>query len=110
MADVSGDIGELRQRITIQSATRARDAHGQWVNTYATLVSRWAEVIPLDGRELEKAKALDASVTHRVKMRYYASLTPRMRIVHKTRTLEVVSVLNTDERRIRTVAYCVEAV
>jgi head-tail adaptor len=43
---------------------------------------------------LESAEALEARLTHEVRIRYIEGVTPKMRIIHGTRALEIVSVAN----------------
>jgi SPP1 family predicted phage head-tail adaptor len=105
--------GRRRNRVMVTPPTPALDEMHQVIPTYnvANATPCWAEITPLLGGELEKAKALSADVTHRVKLLYYAaSVNPRTRIEHRGRTLEVVAALNTDERNRELVCMCKEDV
>lgn len=101
--------GLLRHRVTIQVATEVNTT-GSVSRTWADLTTVSASVEPLTGREFMEAQQLGGQVSHRVTMRYYSALTVRHRITHDGRTLNIVAVLNPDERNIETVAMCKEAV
>jgi SPP1 family predicted phage head-tail adaptor len=92
-------IGALRHQVTIQSYTKSRDSYGGEVETWTDLhTGVWASVEPLIGREYLAAKQVQAEVSHKVRMRYIAGLLPAMRIVWGTRTFEIESILNVQER------------
>ena len=90
--------GWLRHRITIQKLTETRSASGAVVNSWSTHVSAWASIEPLKGQEYLAAKAQDASVDLRVRMRYQAGVTQKMRVLYGSRVFEIVSVINSLEK------------
>jgi len=106
--------GKLRFRVNIQRVTQTVDAVGQPGESWATLATVWADINSYsslaNGREFTQADAIAANVSHIVKMRYYAGLTPKDRIQYGSRIFEIVSLANTDERNRETVAYVLEAV
>lgn len=96
------DIGRMRQKITIQTPTRTRDAGGGLVTSWGTFATCWAQVEPLTGNESLTAERIDADVTHRVRCRYLdvAGITPDMRIKldnESDRILDITSVINLKE-------------
>ena len=58
----------------------------------------WAAVLPMTGREYEEAQKLRAETTYKVITRYFPNITADMKILHRERVLDIVSVLNIDER------------
>lgn len=100
--------GELRYFITIQQRSVTRDDFGAESATWSTFSSVWAKVSPLSGREMEHAQAIHSDTTHQVTIRYLAGVTPEMRIQHDSRTLEILSVRNIDERNIQLGLLCRE--
>ena len=90
--------GRLRHKVSIQSATEARDAHGGVTRSWSESASVWASIEPLSGRELSEARQIAAETTHRIRLRYLSSLAPDQRIVHDSRTFEIVSIANVEER------------
>lgn len=98
--------GDMRQRVQIQSFTgEAQDTTGDttpsWLDDtkWTTLATRWACVEGLQGREWFEARQEVAEVTHRIRMRYLASVTPRMRIVWGSKTLQIKSATDPDGRK-----------
>lgn len=92
--------GKLRHVITIEQPT---DGHGATYNegtlTFADLYANIrAAVIPLTGKELFGQSKVEAGVSHRVEMRYRPDITPKCRVQFKGRTLEIVSIINLEER------------
>lgn len=102
--------GKLRHFVRIQNATASQDAYGDTTDTFADVDEVYASIEPLQGAELFAAQQVDPSVSYRVRMRYTDEVTPQTRIVHGTRTLEVVSVMDREERHIELELLCKEAV
>ena len=100
--------GELRHRVTIQENTPARDSLGQAVSSWTDLEKRWAQVLPLAGRELEIARQVNAQISHQITMRHGSSVTAEHRIKYGSRTFNVNSVVTEGERDRRTVCMCTE--
>jgi SPP1 family predicted phage head-tail adaptor len=90
--------GTLRRQITIQSRSSTPDTFGQSVRTWSNLVTTWADIEPLSGRELEVARAVQPEVTHQVTIRYRTGLTDVMRIVYQGRYFNINSILDVGMR------------
>lgn len=90
--------GDLRQRITIQDKSAARDSFGQEEITWVEFDVVWAEVEPLTGREFLDAKMVTAEVTTRIKIRHLDGVSPEMRVVFGAKIYDVLSVLHIKER------------
>ena len=90
--------GRLRHRITIQTFTTTKDEFGQPVETWDTFDTVWASVEPLTGREYFQAQQTQAEISYRVRIRYLSGVEPTMRVIHGSRTLEILAVLNAEER------------
>ena len=101
--------GELRQRITFQQPVKAEDGYGGHVVTWANLVSVWARVEPISGREYFEAHKIQAEVTHRVKVRWLVTVNKSMRILYGERVLEIESIIDIDERRKFLEIFCRES-
>ena len=102
--------GQLGTRVAIQIATETRDDQGGFAEQWATLRTRWAKVEPLQGRELLAAQQIEARVTHRVTLRYFAGLTPGHRFLVGTRVLAIVNVLDLEEYHVVHQCLCMEVV
>lgn len=86
--------GKLKHRISLQSATTAKNTFGEDVQTWATYATVWAEVTPLNGRELLYAQQASSETSYRVSIRYNSSVAPTNRLVWGSKTLEVTAVIN----------------
>ncbi|MCB9949580.1 MAG: phage head closure protein [Planctomycetaceae bacterium] len=100
--------GKLRHLVTIQRRTLSRDAVGQQTESWADLGTTWASVMPTGGTEREYAKQLVSETTHKVVMRYFDGLTSKDRIIHNSRTLNIINIINVDERNIEQQIMCKE--
>ena len=88
--------GRLRHQVKIQVPVHpdAWSSDESWVD-YATV---WASIEPLRGTEFFAARQTNAEVSGKVVMRYLAGVKPDMRILHGSRTFEIVSVVDVEER------------
>jgi SPP1 family predicted phage head-tail adaptor len=90
--------GELTQRISFQrDESTTVDDYGQVTRSWNTYYTTWASVRPLSGREQEQGMARQASISHRVRIRFKADILHGDRISMGSRTLEIVSIRNIDE-------------
>jgi SPP1 family predicted phage head-tail adaptor len=92
------DAGKLRERVTIQQASESRTAMGEVVQSWATYSERWASVEGISSRELLQMGQAQTEASHRVRLRYVDGLTASMRLQWRGRTLEIVSLLEHDNR------------
>lgn len=94
-------IGQLRERVTIQSLTESgsgTDVSVSW-DTWASLPSGcWAQVVPLSATERMQAQALNSNAAYRVIVRYVSGLTPAMRAVWDSKTLQIHGVTKINGR------------
>lgn len=102
--------GTMRHQITIQRATVTRDTFGAEVETWEELATVWAAVEPLSGRELIAAAAATADLSTRVRIRYRVGIKPTDRVVYGDRTLEILTVIDLDERHREMHLMCREVV
>jgi len=103
------DLGKMRERVTVQQATERRNSLGETTLEWATYATRWASVQGVSSREALELGQVDVSVTHRVRMRYVDGMTQNMRLLWRGRVLEIVSLLEYDNRS-EHVAICEESV
>jgi SPP1 family predicted phage head-tail adaptor len=92
------DPGKLRERVTVQVASGATNTLGETVLTWADSSAVWASVEGVSAREALIAGQQDTSVTHKVRMRYLPGLTSQHRFSWRSRTLEIVSLLEHGNR------------
>jgi len=92
------EIGDMRHRITFQKPVETPDEHKGHTVSWQDMITAWASVEPLSGREYFYAHQIQAEVTHRVKTRYRQDITVKMRIKHRDRVLEIESIIDLKER------------
>ncbi|EKO4983782.1 phage head closure protein [Escherichia coli] len=73
--------GRLRDMVTVQNFTTARDTSGQLVETWTNGATIWAEVKGISGRELIAAGAETSQATIRVWTRFRRDLTAASRLI-----------------------------
>jgi len=98
--------GALDQRIVIERLVEGYDELGQPINDWLPIVTTWAEVSPLVGREYLAAAALVSEVTARVRMRFRPGITAADRIVHEGTTYGITSVADVHSSRRELVLMC----
>ena len=94
------DAGILRDRVTVQQATENRNSIGESILSYSTFAEVSASVQGVSAREFLLAGQQQVEVSHRVKMRYLTGLTPQMRLSWRGRTLEIISILEHENRSV----------
>lgn len=90
--------GAMRHRITFQRPLKTPDGYKGHTVKWQDMVTVWASVNPLSGREYFYSHQIKAEVTHRVKIRYREGITEKMRIKHLDRVLAIESILDLQER------------
>ena len=86
--------GKLDQRVTLERQSRVLGPLGQPVNAWAPLMTVWAAVEPLVGREYLAAQAAQSEVTARVTMRYRTGITAQDRVIHNGTTYGIESLVD----------------
>lgn len=102
------DIGSLRDRVTVQIASGSTNTLGETVLSWSNSTAVWANVEGVSASEALTAGQQDVSITHRVRIRYLPGLTQNMRFAWRSRTLEIVSLLEQDNRTVHE-AICTES-
>lgn len=100
--------GRLDKRVTLQSATTARDGHGQPLETWSDIATVWAAIDPIRGREYFAAQQFAAETTHKVTIRHRSGISPKNRVLFGSRVFRIESVINPHERGERLELMCVE--
>lgn len=106
---MSLDIGKLRHRIELQNYTTVRKG-GQKVKTWSTYDTVWAWIRPMSGKEQLSAKQVTAEITHKVTIRYHATIAVTDKIKFGTRYFDINFIGNYDERNIYMEIMCKEKV
>ena len=92
------DAGKLRERVTVQIASGSTNTMGETVLSWSNSTAVWASVEGVSARESLVNAQQEVAVTHRVRLRYLPGLTQNMRFSWRSRTLEIVSLLEHGNR------------
>ncbi len=92
-------IGALRHRLLLEASTPTADGAGGAELSWSPLAYVWAEIEPRAGREAVGADAVEARVTHAIRLRHRAGLSPAMRFREDTRVFAIRAVLAIGTRR-----------
>ena len=90
--------GELRERVTVQVASGTTNALGETVLSWSDSSAVWASVEGVSAREALLAGQQETTVSHRIRLRYLPGLTQQMRFSWRGRTLDIISLLEHNNR------------
>lgn len=83
------NAGELTERITIEQPAKGQNDVGETTLTWSTYATVWAKVQSLAGREAERYGEIVGFSGHKVTIRALPGVSTSMRVVYRSRTLEV---------------------
>lgn len=90
--------GMYRHRVTINEKNVTQNATGEETISWALVGEYWASVEPLLGREFVEMRQAQAEITHRIRMRPQSGLHPAMQAVFDGREMDILSVIEVNER------------
>lgn len=102
------NIGKLRHRVIIKDFTTAADGTGQPINTFSTLATVWGRVSPKSGSEFVNEGASKIQRVYDVVIRYTGDINETYKLEHKTKTLNIQSIVNVDDKDCVMKLICVE--
>lgn len=88
----------MRRVITIRSMTRTPDGMGGYTETPTDVTNIPARIVPLEGRELTQAMQTGMQRPHRIEIRYRTGMTGAKTIIYDTRSFDVKSVQDPEEK------------
>ena len=92
--------GQLDQRVVIERRTGATNDWGEPLpDSWLPIVTTWAAVEPLVGREYIAAGALLSEVTARISLRYRPGITAADRVIHDGKVYGITSVADVHSSR-----------
>lgn len=92
------NTGDMRHRVQIQQRIETPNEFGEPVVNWNTIATRWGAIEPLTAKELIAAQQVQSDVSHKIRMRYYAGLTPKMRLVKGVRVFNIDGRFNPSEQ------------
>ena len=102
--------GRLRHRMWLKEPTHTSDGMGANTTTWGTVEVFWGSVEPLRGREWIASGLENSEVSGKIVRRYKSGITPDMIVTFDSRTFQIVSVINVDERNVEQQLMVVEKV
>jgi len=88
----------LGERVTIQAPTEIRSPMGEVTLSWASAGTVWAYVEGMASRDILQAQQANVVATHKIIIRYKASVTIQHRIVWRGKTMEIASVTERQNR------------
>lgn len=88
------NAGKLKTKILIEQITETANEYGELIKTWSTFATAWADIRPLVGREYYTSKQIDAEVTTKIRIRYIAGITPKMRVNNSGQLFDIQAVIN----------------
>lgn len=85
-------------KVTIQQPTTTKGSKGQDLDSWSAYKSWFAKMRPFSGRERFQAMQTGATVDYEFTGRWVSGVTAKMRILFGTRTFDISSVSNVDEK------------
>ena len=94
--------GTLRHIVNIeQPVAGAADSYGNTRSTWTAVASNLrASISPVKSREVFAGDKVQTLATHSIVIRYTSGITAKMRVVFGSRTFNIQSIINDDERNI----------
>lgn len=92
-------IGDLRQRLVLETADRVGDGAGGAAETWVEVAQVWALVRPLSGQERVESDGISGRVSHEVWLRYRDGVEPEMRFRLGVRLFDIRASIDVEERR-----------
>jgi len=82
----------------VQIASGTNNTLGETVLAWSNSTAVWASVEGVSAREVLSFGQQETSITHKVRLRYLPGLTQQMRFAWRSRTLDIVSLLEHGNR------------
>lgn len=98
------------KKVTIKSLSTTQDDYGQPLNEYVDVVTCWASVEPLIGREYYAAEQVQAEAKIKVRTEFIPGIKENMVVFYGDRKFEIVSVINPKEQNRELLLMCKELI
>lgn len=105
-------IGRRRERVSLQTRTSTADGIGGQTVSWSTVLTTWAGVTPLDGRDQEAIEGGQVTVSQNyhldLRYRHTTKPSPPMRVLWRGKTLEIRTVVDDEPMRRRIIVQAAE--
>lgn len=102
------NIGEYRHRISIQGNALVADGEGGFTEGWADLSTVWAKITAVQARQQYQFNSVGVEATHRFEVRGSVVVNEKNQIKFGTRTFEIKTIEDIQERGIVKVITCRE--
>lgn len=102
--------GGLREPLVFQRRQTQSDGMGGTDLDWVTLFSTKGDVRPLSGREYLMGMQREASVSHRIFIRYREDLLPSDRVTMRGKPMQIIAIINVEMRNRWLELQCLEGV
>mgnify|MGYP003674173691 CR=1 FL=1 len=92
-------VGEMRNRVVLQTLGGSTDAGGGQSTSYSTATTVWAKVENLSGSESIFGDQLRATSNYRFTIRYYSALTEKYRLTFNSKNFNITQIRDIEEGR-----------
>jgi SPP1 family predicted phage head-tail adaptor len=90
-------IGEMRNRITVQTLSGGTDSGGGQVTSYGSDVTVWAKVENLSGTQSSFGDQIQDRANYRFTIRFLSAITAKHRISYNSKTFNIQHITSVDE-------------
>ncbi len=90
--------GDLRHRVTIESAARTSDDAGGSTTEWQTVAEVWAAIWPRTVAEAFVLDRIAGTASHDIWIRYRSDVTPDMRIRFGDRIFDILGAIDVEDR------------
>jgi SPP1 family predicted phage head-tail adaptor len=91
-------IGEMRERVVLQSPTLTSDSRGGASESWSTVATVWAKIEPKSASQVLFSQQLQHRITHKFTIRYRSDVLSTWRITFDSRTFHIQGVRDLMER------------
>lgn len=104
------NIGDLNRKISFLTTTEGTNEAGDTILVPAVFQTALAAVSPIVGRDYFEAKKYQSELTYVITVRYFAGITPDMKIQFQDRILLIQDIFNVLEKNEFLEIVCIERV
>jgi len=110
-SDLRVMCGKMRHSLNVKTVSSTQETTlGSWNQSTLAATTRWCSVEPIGGRERLRAGQLVPEATHIIRTRYNTEIVPSCIMVWGSRTFEILSVVNVEERNMVLEMLCKELI
>ena len=102
-------IGQRRHRVDIDAPSYEQGAMGNTLDNWMTIGTVWARAMPQSGKEFVEAAKTVSDMTFMWNIRYRSDITTQHRLIHDGRPMNIIAVIDPEERHIELNLLCGEA-